>query len=79
MRSQDIGEAKSKDKKGKKKEETERPSSEDKQVGRQVLELRKKGAFLGYTAGREEWLWKTKATDRVVESALLRGRMPGVS
>ncbi len=64
-RSQDIGEAKSKDKKGKK--EKKRPRDRvlrDKQVGRQVLELRKKGAFLGYTYRRPRGMAMEDESDR---------------
>ncbi|KAI9873872.1 MAG: hypothetical protein M1830_010505 [Pleopsidium flavum] len=80
-KSQDVVEAKSKDKKGKK--EKKRPRDRvlrDKQVGKQVLELRKKGAFLGYTYRRPKGVAMEEESDRQGrQGALLRGRLPSVS
>lgn len=77
----DDGGAKSKGKKGKK--EKRRPRDlilRDKQVGKKVLELRKKGAFLGYTYRRPRGVVLEQESDRPGrQGGLQRGFMPSAS
>ena len=80
-KAKDISEVKIKDKKGKK--EKRRPRDlllRDKQVGKKVLELRKKGAFLGYTYRRPKGVALEQEGDRPGrQGALPRGLMPSAS
>ncbi len=77
----DVGEAKSKGKKGRK--EKRRPRDlilRDQQVGKKVLALRKRGAFLGYTYRRPKRVALEGECDQLGgQGALRNGFMPSVS
>lgn len=76
-----VGEAKSKGRKGKR--EKKRPRDlllRDKQVGKKVLELRKKGAFLGYTYRRPKGVVSEQEGDRPGrQGAPRRGFVPSTT
>lgn len=72
-KAKDVDGAKSKGKKGKK--EKRRPRDlilRDKQVGKKVLELRKRGAFLGYTYRRPKGVALEEGNDRSGRQSALR-------
>ncbi len=69
--------------KAKQKREKKRPRDlvlRDKQVGKKVLELRKKGAFLGYTYRRPKGVVVDEEGERLGRQGVMkRGVMPSVS